>query len=115
MSGSLAERVNITGYLILSTLLTGFIYPVVVAWTWGEGWLLAHGFTDFAGSGIVHMTGGVAGLCAAIVLGPRLGRFKDQKTLVCSCFMDKEEKDAEERERNAEMPEMINQLQYNDG
>mmetsp|Transcript_1502 Transcript_1502/g.2651 ORF Transcript_1502/g.2651 Transcript_1502/m.2651 type:complete len:85 (-) Transcript_1502:996-1250(-) len=56
--------------------MTGLIYPIVVAWTWGAGWLYEAGFTDFAGSGIVHMTGGVSGLVAAYFVGPRLGRFK---------------------------------------
>jgi Amt family ammonium transporter len=78
VSGSLAERVNINAYLLFSFFITGFIYPVVVAWTWGEGWLLAEGFTDFAGSGVVHLTGGIAGLCGAIIAGPRIGIFEDE-------------------------------------
>lgn len=57
--------------------MTAFAYPVVVQWTWSaNGWLTAQGYTDFAGSGIVHMTGGVFGLVGAIVLGPRTGRFE---------------------------------------
>ena len=56
--------------------MTGFIYPVVVAWTWGGGFLTKQGFVDFAGSGIVHLTGGVAGFVGAYMAGPRLGRFK---------------------------------------
>lgn len=76
VSGSLAERVNINCYLVFSFLMTGFIYPVVVAWTWGQGYLTKLGFTDFAGSGIVHLTGGVAGFVGAAVCGARLGRFK---------------------------------------
>jgi len=60
--------------------MIGFIYPIIVAWTWGEGWLFAMGFSDFAGSGIVHMTGGIAGLTGAIICGPRLGRFTDMRS-----------------------------------
>lgn len=60
--------------------MIGFIYPIIVAWTWGEGWLFARGFDDFAGSGIVHMTGGLAGLAGAVICGPRIGRFTDVRT-----------------------------------
>lgn len=52
-----------------------FIYPTIVAWTWGGGWLTAIGYSDFAGSGVVHLCGGVAGLVATIILKPREGRF----------------------------------------
>lgn len=76
VSGSLAERVNINCYLLFSLIMTGFIYPVVVAWTWGGGYLTKLGFVDFAGSGIVHLTGGVAGFVGAAIAGPREGRFK---------------------------------------
>ena len=85
VSGSLAERVQINTYLLFSFFCTGFIYPVVVAWTWGGGWLTASdaegvaiwGYKDFAGSGIVHLVGGVAGLVGAVIAGPRLGRFPE--------------------------------------
>jgi len=79
VSGSLAERVNINCYLLFSFFMTGFIYPVVVAWTWGGGWLTELGYVDFAGSGIVHLTGGISGLAGAIICGPRLGKFDDEK------------------------------------
>ena len=55
--------------------MTGFIYPVVVAWTWGGGYLAGMGFSDFAGSGVVHLTGGIAGLAGAAICGPRMGKF----------------------------------------
>ena len=55
--------------------MTGFIYPVIVAWTWGGGFLTKWGFSDFAGSGVVHLTGGISGLAGAIICGPRLGKF----------------------------------------
>lgn len=65
--------------MVFSLFMTGFIYPCIVNWTWGGGWLLTGdgsvGFYDFAGSGVVHMTGGCAGLIAAIILGPRIGKF----------------------------------------
>lgn len=73
VSGSLAERVNIMTYLAFSAFLIGFVYPVVVAWTWNEGWLYELGFLDLAGSGVVHLTGGAAGLTGAYLLGPRIG------------------------------------------
>lgn len=61
--------------------MTGFIYPVIVNWTWGGGWLSTGkdgvGYYDFAGSGVVHLTGGTAGLVAAWILGPRFGKFKN--------------------------------------
>jgi len=76
VSGAVAGRMKFSAYLIYSTVLTGFIYPISGYWKWGGGWLDALGFYDFAGSLIVHALGGFAGLAGAIVLGPRLGRFK---------------------------------------
>ena len=64
VSGALAERVKMWSFFIFTLLLTGFIYPVVGAWTWGEGWLYEMGFQDFAGSTIVHSTGGWAALAS---------------------------------------------------
>jgi len=60
--------------------MTAFIYPVVVSWTWGGGWLGANGFADFAGSGVVHLVGGVAGLVGASIIGPRHGKEKNPDT-----------------------------------
>ena len=77
VSGSLAERTQLPSYMLFSALMTGFIYPVVVAWTWGGGWLTQNGFHDFAGTGIVHMVGGVAGLVGALIIRPRHGKEKD--------------------------------------
>lgn len=77
VSGSLAERVNIYSYLLFSFFMTGFIYPTIVAWTWGSGWLYEMGYSDFAGSGIVHLTGGIAGLVGAIICGPRIGKYDE--------------------------------------
>jgi len=82
VSGTLAERIKIWPFLIFTVVLTGFIYPVVVSWEWGAGWLDAMGFSDFAGSTLVHSTGGWAALAGAIILGPRLGRYVDGKVNV---------------------------------
>ena len=64
-------------FFIFITVLTTFIYPIVGAWTWGGGWLSAMGFQDFAGSTIVHSTGGWAALAGALVVGPRKGKFRE--------------------------------------
>jgi len=80
VSGAVAERMKFAGYLIVSLAMTAAIYPIVSHWQWGGGWLSEAGFYDFAGSSLVHMTGGIAGLMGAIVLGPRLGKYgKDGK------------------------------------
>ncbi|EFN53469.1 hypothetical protein CHLNCDRAFT_136742 [Chlorella variabilis] len=94
VSGSMAERTKFRAYLLYTTCISAFIYPVVVHWVWSpSGWLSAHrrpdcgsdqkvplisgtmGLMDFAGSGVVHMVGGSAALVGATMLGPRLGRF----------------------------------------
>ena len=81
VSGALAERVKLWSFLLFILVMTGLIYPIVGAWTWGEGWLSAMGFKDFAGSTIVHSTGGWAALAGAIVVGPRLGKFRSDGTV----------------------------------
>lgn len=90
VSGAMAERVKLTGFIIFTCIMTGIIYPVVAYWGWsGSGILnfndysesiVGPGLKDFAGSGIVHMTGGVAALVGAIIVGPRAGRFDDPPT-----------------------------------
>mmetsp|Transcript_108314 Transcript_108314/g.151232 ORF Transcript_108314/g.151232 Transcript_108314/m.151232 type:complete len:526 (+) Transcript_108314:65-1642(+) len=80
VSGAVAERVKSPTYAVFAFLMASFIYPVIVAWTWGGGWIatvLDVGYMDFAGSGVVHLTGGVAGLMGTIILGPRKGRFEN--------------------------------------
>jgi Amt family ammonium transporter len=81
VSGAMAERTKFKSYFVYSFVLTALIYPIVVHWTWGGGWLsqLSTPFTDFAGSTIVHSVGGWAALMGAIVLGPRLGKYKNGK------------------------------------
>ncbi|XOV81340.1 MAG: ammonium transporter [Aestuariibacter sp.] len=75
VSGALAERVKLWSFLLFVVTLTGFIYPTVGHWTWGGGWLAELGFSDFAGSTIVHSVGGWAALAGVILLGARDGRF----------------------------------------
>jgi len=89
-SGAMAGRTKFSAYLLFSGLMTAFIYPVVVHWTWGGGLIAKFNrevdgwdiwgdavFSDFAGSGIVHLTGGVAALMGAIALGPRIGKYDE--------------------------------------
>ena len=76
VSGTLAERVKLWAFLAFTVVLTVIIYPIVGAWTWGGGWLSAMGFKDFAGSTIVHSTGGWAALAGALVVGARYGKFR---------------------------------------
>ena len=80
VSGALAERVKLWSFFLFTLLLTMIIYPVVGAWTWGGGWLNELGFQDFAGSTIVHSTGGWAALAGILVVGPRLGKFRRDGT-----------------------------------
>jgi Amt family ammonium transporter len=75
VSGAMAERTKFVSYMIYSFLISAIVYPIVVHWTWGGGWLAEQGYHDFAGSGIVHMTGGVAALVGAAMLGPRIGKY----------------------------------------
>jgi Amt family ammonium transporter len=77
VSGAVAERMKFAGYLVVSVAITALIYPVVTHWQWfGEGgWLYDRGYYDFAGSSLVHMVGGVAGLVGAVVIGPRIGKY----------------------------------------
>ncbi len=81
ISGAIAERVKLWSFFIFTLILTAVLYPVVGAWTWGGGWLAKLGFQDFAGSTIVHSTGGWAALAGIIVAGPRLGRFRRDGTV----------------------------------
>ena len=76
VSGTVAERVRLWPFFLFTALLTGLIYPIQASWEWGGGWLDArYGFSDFAGSTLVHATGGWAALAGAIALGPRRGKY----------------------------------------
>lgn len=79
VSGAVAERIKFGSFLIFSFLLVAFVYPVSGHWIWGGGFLGSNNFRDFAGSTVVHSVGGWAALAGVIVLGPRLGKFKDGK------------------------------------
>ena len=75
VSGTLAERIKVWPFLIFVVILSAIIYPIQGSWVWGAGWLSEMGFSDFAGSTLVHSTGGWAALAGALVLGARKGKF----------------------------------------
>ena len=79
VSGAVAERIKIWPFFIFAAVLTGLIYPIEMGWQWGGGFLSTLGFSDFAGSTLVHSAGGSAALAGAILLGPRLNRFTNGK------------------------------------
>ncbi|WP_203334141.1 ammonium transporter [Planococcus beigongshangi] len=75
VSGAVAERINLTAYILLTVAIVALIYPVVGHWVWAGGWLAEIGFIDFAGSTVVHLTGAVAAFIAAWKIGPRIGKY----------------------------------------
>ncbi len=81
IAGAIAERTRINAYLAYSFIVGAIIYPIYGHWVWGGGWLsnldIGQGAVDFAGSGVVHAVGGVVALAAAIVVGPRIGKFNE--------------------------------------
>ncbi|WP_319545717.1 ammonium transporter [Ruegeria conchae] len=79
VSGAVAERIKLWPFLAFVVVLTGIMYPISGSWQWGGGWLSEAGFSDFAGSTIVHSVGGWAALAGALILGPRIGKYKDGK------------------------------------
>ena len=81
VSGTLAERIKLWPFLIFTVILTGFLYPIEASWQWGGGWLSEMGFYDFAGSTLVHAAGGFAALAGALILGPRIGKYKDGRVI----------------------------------
>ncbi|QKF67800.1 ammonium transporter (diguanylate cyclase domain) [Arcobacter venerupis] len=82
VSGAVAERIKFNGYIVVAIIVSAIIYPIFGHWAWSEnGWLKALGFIDFAGSTVVHSLGGWIGLAGAIVLGPRLGKFRKGKVV----------------------------------
>jgi Amt family ammonium transporter len=88
-TGAMAERWRFSAFLVYGVFMSALLYPIYANWVWGGGWLaalgvntgLGHGHVDFAGSSVVHMTGGVTALAGAIVLGPRLGKFRADGTI----------------------------------
>ena len=82
VSGALAERIKLWPFLIFTIVLTSIIYPIQASWKWGGGFLDSqYGFLDFAGSTVVHSVGGWAALVGAIILGPRIGKYKDGRVM----------------------------------
>ena len=81
VSGALAERIKLWPFLLFTIILTAVIYPLQASWKWGGGFLDEAGFLDFAGSTVVHSVGGWAALTGALILGPRIGKYKDGKTI----------------------------------
>ena len=75
VSGAVAERMKLWAFLAFAVVMTAIIYPVQGMWTWGGGWLAEAGYSDFAGSGIVHMCGAAAALAGVLLLGPRAGKY----------------------------------------
>ena len=75
VSGAVAERMKLWAFLGFAVVMTGIIYPVQGMWTWGGGWLSEFGYSDFAGSGIVHLCGAAAALAGVLLLGPRAGKY----------------------------------------
>src|SRR5690606_4969807 len=73
--GAVAERMKLWAFLGFAVIMTGFIYPIQGAWSWGGGWLSELGYSDYAGSGIVHMAGAAAALAGVLLLGPRQGKY----------------------------------------
>ena len=82
VSGTVAERIKLWPFLIFVAILTGVMYPISGSWQWGAGWLSEMGFSDFAGSTIVHSVGGWAALTGAIILGARTGKYTDDGRVV---------------------------------
>ena len=81
VSGALAERIKLWPFLIFTIILVGLIYPIQASWKWGGGFLDGMGFQDFAGSTVVHSVGGWAALAGALILGPRIGKYKNGRTV----------------------------------
>ena len=81
VSGAVAERIKLWPFLVFTFVLTAVIYPLQASWKWGGGFLDEAGFLDFAGSSVVHSVGGWAALAGIIILGPRLGKYKDGRTV----------------------------------
>jgi Amt family ammonium transporter len=79
VSGAVAERIKINGYLIFTVFFVGLVYPIIGSWQWGGGFLSTYGFYDFAGSTLVHSVGGWGALAGIIILGPRIGKYVNGK------------------------------------
>ena len=103
VSGAMAERTKFISYCIYSAVISAVIYPVETHWVWGGGWLsqLSTPFHDFAGSGVIHMVGGISALIGAAILGPRIGKFTKTKDGKDS-KKDSEKKDKKSDKKSSE-------------
>lgn len=81
VSGAVAERIKYISFIVFSFVLVAVMYPITGHWIWGGGWLASLGFWDFAGSTVVHSVGGWAALAGVLILGPRIGKYKDGKVV----------------------------------
>ena len=79
--GALAERTQLFAYVVVSAITAGFIYPIILAWTWGQGWLTSKGFHDFAGSGVVHLVAGTIAFWGAYIVGERRAKIREREGL----------------------------------
>jgi ammonium transporter, Amt family len=79
--GSMLDRTKFIAYVIFGIVFAGLIYPIVAHWSFGGGWLAEDGFLDFAGSSVVHLQGALAATVGAIILGPRIGKFRDGRAV----------------------------------
>ena len=77
VSGAVAERMKLWAFLVFAVVMCGVIYPIQGMWTWGGGFLSEGGYSDYAGSGIVHLAGAAAALAAVLLLGPRRGKYSE--------------------------------------
>ena len=84
VSGAIAERCILDTYIAFALIMSSVIYPVISCWCWGGGWLQELGFHDFAGAGVVHLTAGISGMTGTVLLGPRLGYFKNKSPIKSS-------------------------------
>ena len=80
-TGSIAERTHTETYIFFSFITSGFIFPIGLAWCWGDGWLSNIGFIDYGGAAVVHIMGGMAGFIGTYLIGPRIGLFKNDERL----------------------------------
>ena len=96
-NGSISERTSLVATSIQAFLMASIIYPVVVAWTWGKGWLDGLGFVDFSGSGIVHCTGAYAGLAGILIVGPRHNRYGESENIMKVKIKTQQNKEVEQK------------------
>ena len=106
-TGSIAERTSLDTYFFFTFLTSALIFPLALAWCWEDGWLANLGFRDFAGAGIVHLTGGISGFIGTYLCGPRVGLFSNDNAykylLEEDNFVEEVNSEAEEDEAEQEL------------